>query len=87
MYAYIYIFSLFHATFIKFAIYSKVSILDSIWCNNSCCPYQELIQSYTIHSNRKKLSSFQFIYYIPANKNVTKRKIMITSIWPKASFT
>ena len=68
IYIYIYIFSLFHPTFIKFVIYSKVGILDSIWCNNSCRAYQELVQSYTIHSNRKKLSSFQFIYYIPANK-------------------
>ena len=66
-------FLLFDAALLKCFVYSSVGILDYPWCNNPCCPNQELGQSDFYSFDQK------FIYYL-TTKNVTERKTVLTSI-------
>ena len=70
---------LFHTALLKCFICSRVDILDSPWCKNSCRVYQELEQVDFYHLIRKKFHSIKFIYYLSAKK-VTARNILLVSI-------
>ena len=48
-------------------------ILDSRWCNNSCCTYKELGQGYFYYSIRKKAPSL-LIYLQPTPKKCYHKK-------------
>ena len=45
------------------------SLLDSPWCNNSCCAYQELVQG-DFYSFEQEKAPFFLIYSLPAHKKV-----------------
>ena len=57
-------FLLFHTTLSKCFLYSRVGILDSPWCNNPYCPYQELGQGDFSSFDQEKVL-FLLIYLLP----------------------
>ena len=73
-------FLLFVTVLLKCFIYSRVGILDSPWCDNSCRTYQELGEGDFYSFNQRKVLILSIFYYV-TKKNVTMRKIMLTLIF------
>ena len=62
------------------SFYSRVGILDFPWCNNSCHAFQELGQGDFYSFDQEKVPFLLIFFTTYPQKNVSTRKIMLTSI-------
>ena len=66
-------FLLSHSDLLKCFIYSRVGILGSPWCKNSCRAYQELSQVDFYSFDQEKVP-FLLIYLLPTHKKCNHKK-------------